>query len=114
MSLLNGTTYVGEYAARVGSDQADRANRDRQYDSEHYRILCDILAVFLLPASAKKLSHPDPNLELPKTWALASSPECSIPTRETMARPCYLAGSRNEIAKTKGYGPGGVHRNRND
>jgi hypothetical protein len=65
--LLNGTTYAGEYVAGTGTDQSDRANCDRQNDSEHYCILRDILAFFLPPSSAKKVSHSDPNLELPRT-----------------------------------------------
>ena len=55
------------------ADQSDRANRDRQNDSEHDRMLCDILAVLLPPSSAKELSHPGPNLELPRTQALEYS-----------------------------------------
>ena len=73
IGLLNGTTYVGEYTTRVRADHPDRANRDRQNDSEHYRILCDILAVLLPPSSAKELTHPDPNLALRKTQALEYS-----------------------------------------
>jgi hypothetical protein len=42
----------------------------RQNDSEHYRILCDILAVFLPPSSAKKLNHQGNS----PAWALIDQP----------------------------------------
>jgi hypothetical protein len=57
MILVNRATYAGEYIARVGANQSDRADRDCQNDGKHYRILCDILAFFPPPGIAKKVSQ---------------------------------------------------------
>jgi hypothetical protein len=45
---------------RVRADQSNRANRDRQNDTEHYRILCDVLAVLLPQALTRNSVIPTP------------------------------------------------------
>jgi hypothetical protein len=58
--LLNRAAYAGEDIARVKTNQSDRADRDCQNDSEHYRVLCHILSFVLPPYIAKKISQFDP------------------------------------------------------
>jgi hypothetical protein len=58
--LVNRAAYAGEYIARMRTNQSDRADRDCQNDSEHYRVLCHILSFVLPPYIAKKISQFDP------------------------------------------------------
>jgi hypothetical protein len=58
--LLNRAADTREHSARMGTDQSNHPHGYRQDDSEHYGVLCDILAFFLLPRFAKKVSHSAP------------------------------------------------------
>ncbi|MGC2184472.1 MAG: hypothetical protein WA637_14425, partial [Terriglobales bacterium] len=85
--LLNRTAYTVQYIARARADQSDGAHRDRENDSEHRCVLCDILAFFLAPSIATKASHFLPQYELLGTRALEHS-DCPIHGHGTMAHPC--------------------------
>jgi hypothetical protein len=55
--LLDRAPYAGEDIACVRSNQPDCGYRYCQNDSEHYRVLGDILARILMPRSSKKGNH---------------------------------------------------------
>jgi hypothetical protein len=81
--LVNRAAYAGEYIARVRTNQSDRADRDCQNDSEHYRVLCHILP-FVLPYIAKKISQFDLRRAEISAGNRQSS-ACAIRAHETMA-----------------------------
>jgi hypothetical protein len=82
--LANRAAYAGEYIARVRTNQSDRADRDCQNDSEHYRVLCHILSFVLPPYIAKKTSQFDPRRAEISAGNRQSS-GCAIRAHETMA-----------------------------
>jgi len=51
---LKGTGCGRKYVVRIASDQANRAHHHYQNNGEHYRILSDVLALFVPPQLAKQ------------------------------------------------------------
>src|ERR1700730_9228485 len=81
------------------ANQSDRANRYRQNDRQHHRILCHILAFFLPPGFEKIFSHSTPP-GLPVSSA-TDAPECLLCSYDTMAHPGSKPTNGNEIVMTK-------------
>jgi hypothetical protein len=86
LSLLNRAADACEHGARMGTDQSNHPHRYRQNDSEHYGVLRDILAFFLLPRFAKKVGHWAP------VWSLFSQPHSqTAPFAVRTQRPIRVA-----------------------
>ena len=47
--LLDGAADLGEYVVGIRSDEPDRPDDDHENDGQHYRVLCDILALLIVP-----------------------------------------------------------------